>query len=87
MTAERAEFEAKTVVTREGETIEVLRMAFDAVCNEQDWKQPWTATVEAKYVGLVIRAAQFFCADTPDVVGIEPITGHVRMVGHGYMAD
>ena len=87
MTPEHAEYESKTVVTREGETIAVLRIAFEAVCNEQNWKYPWAAIVESRRVGLVIRATQFFHADTPEVVGIEPITGRIHMVGHGYKAD
>ena len=82
----RAEYEANTVVTEEGETIATLRKVFDRVCNPTDWKEPWGAKVPHELVGVVMRAVEFFHADRPELVGIEELTGRVIMTGRGYMA-
>jgi hypothetical protein len=84
---ERQAYEARTVVTREGETIQVLRMAFDSICDESNWKSAWSATVNVQYVGLVMRAVEFFHGAKPELVGVEPLTGHILMRGNGYAAD
>lgn len=82
----RKEFEARTVVTEQGETIADLRKVFEAVCDAKDWKAPWAAAVPSRLVGIVIRAVQFFHADTPTTEGIQLITGKVLMSGKGYQA-
>lgn len=83
---EHAEYEAKTVVTEQGETIETLRKVFDKVCDAKDWKAPWAAKVPHEIVGVVCRAVEFFHADRAEIVGIERLTGRVLMAGRGYMA-
>ena len=83
---EHAEYEAKTVVTEQGETIATLRKVFDQVCNAKEWKAPWAAKVPHQIVGVVCRAVEFFHGDRAEIVGIEPITGRVMMTGRGYMA-
>jgi hypothetical protein len=80
----RAEWEACTVVTPEGETIADLRDAFDRVCNAGDWKAPWAAYVPAGLVGRVCRAVEFFHADVARMVGIQRVTGRVILEGRGY---
>lgn len=82
---ERAEYEAKTVVTEQGETIATLRMVFDKVCNAKDWKASWVAYVSEDIVGIVCRAVEFYHADQAKVVG-RTTTGRVLMMGQGYMA-
>lgn len=74
------------VVTEEGETHGQLSEAFDKVCNSDHWKEPWAAKVHHTYVGRVMRAVEFFHADKPEIVGIDSITGLVRMRGNGYQA-
>jgi hypothetical protein len=68
-------------VTR-GELSEV----FDKVCSTAHWKDPWSASVHHSLVALVMTAVEFFHADKPEVIGIEPITGYVVMQGKGYQA-
>ena len=84
-TTRDADFEAK-VVTHEGETIAELRAAMESVENKKHWKLAWEASVPAKLVGRVIRAVQFFHADTPKCTGVEARTGRVFMIGRGYLA-
>ena len=84
---ERKRYEAETIVTAEGETIALLRALFDAVCCAEDWKAPWTAAVPHGLVGSVMRAVEFFHADTPELVGVEELTGRVVLRGRGYQAD
>ena len=81
-----AAYEATTVVTAEGETIAVLREAFDAVCNAKHWKDPWAAYVHHALVGRVLRAVEFFHGDRASVGPVQSLTGKVYMNGHGYMA-
>ena len=80
----RIEFEAKKVVTEQGETIAELRKVFDAVCNENDWKDSFVAAVPHQLVGIVGRAVEFFHADKIELVGIEQTTGKVLVRGNGY---
>ena len=74
------------VVTAEGETRGQLAEAFDAVKNASDWKAPWSAYVHHSAVARILRAVEFFHADRAEVRGIQPITGRVLLVGHGYQA-
>ena len=74
------------IITEHGETREDLERIFDSVCSREHWKNPWAAVVPHELVGAVCRAVDFFHADRPEVVGIEPITGKVRMRGNGYQA-
>lgn len=83
----RMAWEAATIATAQGETIAQLRDAFEAVCDKQNWKAPWAAYVPSQAVGIVCRAVEFFCADRPEIVGIQPLTGKVLLEGRGYMAD
>lgn len=83
---ERLEFESKTIVTKQGETIADLRKAFELVQNSENWKNQWAAAVHHSIVGKVIRAVKFYHADTAEVVGIQDLTGLVLMRGNGYMA-
>lgn len=89
--ADREAFEAKTVATTIGGvdyTIADLRKAFDAVADPDDWKAEFTAYVPHDAVPVVLAAVEFFHADRPAVVGIEPAPGLGRAVvsGHGYQA-
>lgn len=77
---------ADVVVTAEGETRAQLSEAFDAVADHDDWKAPWSAKVHHTYVGRVLRAVEFFHADKPEIIGIDSITGLVKMSGNGYQA-
>ncbi len=79
------DYEAQ-VVTGEGETVADLRAAFDAVADDENWKNPISAAVEAAKVGRVTRAVTFFHADVPSVVGMEAGTGKLILEGHGYSA-
>lgn len=79
-------YETYTIVTEQGETIADLRKAFDAVCDNTDWKAPWAAYVPHQLVGITMRAVEFFHADRPRIVGIQPITGRVLIEGKGYQA-
>ena len=83
---EREEYESRTVVTDHVETIAMLRKVFNSVCNQDHWKNEWSAKVPHQLVGAVTRAVEFFHADIPQVVGVEPITGLVIMHGKGYSA-
>lgn len=85
MNATDDDYEAQ-VVTKEGETVADLRAAFDAVADDDNWKNPISAAVEAAKVGLVTRAVTFFHADVPSVVGMEAGTGKLILEGHGYSA-
>ena len=77
---------ADVVVTEEGETRAQLQAAFESVCDADDWKGPWTSKVHHCYVGRVIRAVEFFHADTAEIVGIDRKTGLVELRGNGYQA-
>lgn len=85
--ADRKAYEARTVVTQEGETIAQLREVFDAVANPANWKDAFAVYVHHSLVGRVIRATQFFHGDTPVVVGIQALTGRVLVEGRGYQCD
>ena len=74
------------IVTEEGETHGQLQAAFDSVCDSADWKLPWTAKVHHCYVGRVIRAVEFFHAETPEILTIDAATGLVELRGKGYQA-
>lgn len=69
-----------------GFTVAELRRVFDAVCNADNWKAPWAATLPHQHVPAVTAAVEYFHADTPTVDAIVPISGHVRMSGRGYQA-
>ena len=85
--ARRAVWESETVASSEGDTIADLRRCFEAVSDPDDWKAPVTVAAPAAMVRLIIRAVEFFHADTPEVVGVQPITGLVTLRGHGYQAN
>ena len=84
---DREEWEARTVVTTQGETIATLRKISDRVFDSNNWKAEWAAFVPHEMVGAVSRAVEYFHADRPEIVGIQELTGKVLMRGHGYMAD
>jgi hypothetical protein len=79
--------EAERTPVYNGHTERELRAAFDAVCDPTNWKRPWSAKVHHSAVGLVLSAVEFYHADTPNILGIEPLTGLVVMEGRGYQAD
>lgn len=83
---ELEKYEAETVVTKDGLTIADLKKVFNTVCNDDDWKAPWSAFVPHNLVSVVIEAAKFFHADVPEIGGIQAITGKVLVSGHGYQA-
>lgn len=76
----------KMIVTAHGETRGDLREVFDRVCDPEDWKAPIAAYVPHQLVGRVLRAIEFFHADTAKAVGIQPVTGKVLVQGNGYQA-
>jgi hypothetical protein len=78
------EFEART--EHKGFKIADLRKAFNAVKNQADSRESWAASVPHQLVAIVLVAVEFFHADKAQVIGIEPITGHVLMQGNGYQA-
>jgi len=87
--AANEQFEAETIGARvDGHdyTIAELRKISDRVFDATNWKAPWTAYVPYQLVPVVTAAVEFFHADTPRVVGMEPApsTGRVLMAGRGY---
>jgi len=81
----REEWEARTVVTENGETIAELRKAFDAFADPNDWKACSAALVKTKALGLVFRAVEFFHGARPVVVGrVDPETGTALVYSDGY---
>ncbi len=84
LSQELREYEAKTVVTSQGETIAMLRKAFDSVCDKKHWKNPFYAVVSKDEIGIVCRAVEFYHADKPTVV--EYTENTVIVVGKGYQA-
>lgn len=60
---------------------------FNTVCNTKHWKLPWSAAVHHSLVAAVMKAVEYFHADVPEVIGIQPLTGLVILEGHGYQAD
>jgi hypothetical protein len=85
--ADRALWESTTVVTEQGETIADLRTAFDAVCDEDDWKKPVTIRCHHSVAGITCRALEFFHGAKPDVVGPLPIIGYVLIFSPGYQGS
>lgn len=83
---EHREYELKTVVTEQGETIADLRQAFELVTDKKDSSSAWCCAVHHSVVAKVLRAIEFFHADIPEILGVQEITGYVVMRGNGYSA-
>ncbi len=62
---QQEDYEAATVVTKEGQTIADLRQIADAVFDQNHWKNPWAAYVPHDLVGPVMRAVEFFHGTRP----------------------
>jgi len=69
-----------------GYTYEELRKVSDLVMDPQDWKKPMVVKADHRMVDVIIAAFEFFHADTPEIGGIEHITGRVVLYSHGYQA-
>ncbi len=67
-------------------TVAELRRVFDRVCDPINWKASWAAWVPCQMVSRVTAAVEWFHADRPRVVGVEPppSEGRVLMEGRGY---
>jgi len=67
-------------------TADEARALFNKVCNTKHWKLPWSAAVHHSLVDPIMKAVEYFHADVPEVLGIQPLTGLVVLEGHGYQA-
>lgn len=68
---------------------EVLRKAFDQVCDTRDWKAPIDALVPLNQVSLYVDAIMFMTATQPKIESTDQyVTGHlaVRLTSIGYRA-
>lgn len=80
----RKEWEAITKI--DGYTIAELRRISDAIFDSQDWKNAWTADIPHSLVEAAIRATEYFHGNRPEILGIVPLSGKVRIAGKGYQA-
>lgn len=91
MIAEDKAWESETlafVIDGRAYTIADFRRITDRLFNPEDWKAPWAALVPYDLVAAAIAATEWFHADRPTIVGIEPApgTGRVILRGNGYQA-
>jgi hypothetical protein len=64
---------------------EILRAAFNQICNPVDWKGPINAVVPACLADLYCEAIKFMTATDPVRFGNED-RGFVRLIALGYRA-
>ncbi len=73
------------IVTRNGEKhVELLRLAFGAVCNPLDWKAPVDAIVPFESASMYYDAIVFVTGTTPKSERVAD--GNMRLMAIGYRA-
>ena len=65
-------------------TIWEMRKCFDNVCDDTNWKNPISCAVHHSLVDLTTESIKFFQGCSPEIVGIQPITGYVLIKSDGY---
>jgi hypothetical protein len=72
-------------VARNGEKhVELLRLAFNAVCNPNDWKAPVDAIVPFEAASMYYDAIVFVTGTTPK--SERTVDGNMRLMAIGYRA-